>query len=559
MVTAIPLLLLLLLCFLPPETRGESMAACSFLIALLALATWRAQVAGAGKVAFVIAAALALPAAMSAMAPAASLLPLATLLLAAAAGLAAAGLPHRRTLITWAAGALALSGGLLGLHAVYQKLWGLERLAGLVAANRVMPDQEVLLGRIETGRAYATFSTPAALGCFLALALPATLGLAAAGRNRARILWILVAVVQAAGFLSASSATALAALLGAIGLTILFWSAGRRAGWIALAAAGLILIGVVLLRGEELLSSSHRNSPWRLRAGNFLAAWSMALDHPLKGVGPGGFAGSYPAYRRPGDNETRHAHNLPLEMAAELGWPAGLLASLLFFLIFLRPLLRRRTEDPPPASGLAVGLAAFALHNLGDYSAYMPSLLWIAAILCGLVWRQAGGAAPRSGGAGTRIMRAAGLAVIVLAALVACVGGPARDCRISARAAAFAGNSSEALRLADRAARWAPWDGEAALLLARTLLDDPPLPDAGEPRQRLALEMADRAVSLAPASAAAREHRATVRSALGDYAGAYADFAEASRLYPLRDEYAVNRDTLGRLIEDAISSSGGRR
>ena len=60
-----------------------------------------------------------------------------------------------------------------------------------------------------------------------------------------------------------------------------------------------------------------------------------------------------------------------------------------------------------------------ALHNLGDYSAYMPSLLWIAAVLCGLVWRPAGESIPRSGGDGTRIMHAAGLAVIVLAALVA--------------------------------------------------------------------------------------------------------------------------------------------
>jgi len=57
---------------------------------------------------------------------------------------------------------------------------------------------------------------------------------------------------------------------------------------------------------------------------------------------------------------------------------------------------------------------------------------------------------------------------------------------------------------------------------------------------------------LAPHKPAARELRATVRSALGDYAGAYADFAEASRLYPMKKEYALNRDTLGQLIEEAI-------
>jgi hypothetical protein len=113
--------------------------------------------------------------------------------------------------------------------------------------------------------------------------------------------------------------------------------------------------------------------------------------------------------------------------------------------------------------------------------------------------------------------------------------------------------------LAGRAADWAPWDGEAALLFARTLLDDPPLPEAWEARKSLAKELADRAVRLSPTSAAAREHRATVRSALGDYAGAYADFAEASRLYPMKEDYARSRDTLGRLIDEATAMPGGAR
>jgi O-antigen ligase len=555
----VSLVLLLLLSIFPPETRGESMAVCSALIALLALMAWREAESGVGRLVMVVAAAVAIPAAMSAKAPAASLIPLAALFMAAAAGLAAAGLRQRRSLLQAAAGTIALSAGLLSLHAIYQKLWGLERLAGLLAANNAIPDYEQLLGRIETGRAYATFSTPAGFGCFLALALPATLGLALAGSGKKRIFWFVLGALQAGGFLCAASATALAALLGAIALTILFWSAGRRAGWIGLAAAGLILIGVVALRGEELLSSSHRNSPWRLRAGNFRAAWSMALDHPLKGVGPGSFAENYPAYRRPGDNEIRHVHNLPLEMAAEFGWIGGLLASALFFFFFLRPLLRKRAEKISPESGVAVGLAAFALHNLADYTAFMPSLLWIAALLCGLCWNSGNGSAARPGSAGQRVVSGVSLAIVVTAALLAGVSGPARDCRLSARAAAFAGDSFNAMLFADRAASWAPWDGDAALLLARTMLDDPPLPDASEARQRLALELADRAVRLTPTRAAAREHRAMVRAALGDYAGAYADFTEASRLYPMNEEYAINRETLGRLIAEAIGRAGSGR
>jgi hypothetical protein len=365
--------------------------------------------------------------------------------------------------------------------------------------------------------------------------------------------------MQAAGFFCAASATALAALLAGMLLALLLWRAGRRTAWIGLAIAILVLAGLVVVRGEELLSASHRNSPWRLRAGNFIAAWSMALDHPLKGVGPGGFAENYPAYRRPGDNETRHVHNLPLEMAAELGWIGGPLVTLLFFYLFLRPLLRRRRKDPPAESGLAIGLAAFALHNLADFTAFLPSLLWIAAILCGFTWKGANGTAIGTGGEGRRIVRGAGLAIAVLAALVAGVSGIGRECRLAAREAAFAGEHAYAISLAGSAVGWAPWDGDAALLFARTTLDDPPLPDAWEARKGLARDLADQAVWIAPRRAAARELRATIRSALGDYAGAYVDFSEAARLYPMRDEYAGSRDTLGRLIEEAIREAGAGR
>jgi hypothetical protein len=315
----------------------------------------------------------------------------------------------------------------------------------------------------------------------------------------------------------------------------------------------------VLLRGEEILSSDHRNSPWRLRAGNFMAAWSMAQDHPLRGVGPGGFAENYPSYRRPGDNETRHVHNLPLEMVAENGWVGGLLISALFFYLFMRPLLRRRAEDPPPASGVAVGLAAFALHNLADYTAFMPSLLWIAAILCGLIWKGRSEPAIDAGCEARRIVGGAGLVVAVLAALVAGVSGIGRDCRLAAREAAFAGEHAYAKSLADSATAWAPWDGDAALLFARTMLDDPPLPVALEDRKWLAGMLGDQAVWIAPRRASAREVRATIRSALGDYAGAYADFSEATRLYPMKLEYAENRDTLGRLIKEAVREAGEGR
>ena len=60
-----------------------------------------------------------------------------------------------------------------------------------------------------------------------------------------------------------------------------------------------------------------------IRAESARAAFEIARDHPLAGVGPGGFAEAFPQYRRAGDDESRHAFNLPAELAAEWAFLPG--------------------------------------------------------------------------------------------------------------------------------------------------------------------------------------------------------------------------------------------
>ena len=70
-----------------------------------------------------------------------------------------------------------------------------------------------------------------------------------------------------------------------------------------------------------------------------------------------------------------------------------------------------------------------------------------------------------------------------------------------------------------------------------------------------ALEDAERAVRRAPSRAAARMVRARVRTAVGDLTGAYADAAEAQRLYPLHPDYAAGRDALAAALEKASEAA----
>ena len=531
------------------------MAVCAALTGLLALRVWRAGGNVAGQTALVVAALLAVPACQAALAPGAAVRPVARVFVAAALGLSIAALASRGPVLPRAARGLAAAAALASLHALYQWIWGLDRLRDQVLADPRVPDREIVLGRLEHGRAFAGFSTPAALGGLLVISLPLTVVLAVGARGRARWAWAGLGFLQVAGLLTSSSATAVAALLGALlaGAGARAGRGARRPAWAALGAACLLLVALVALRGDEVLSHSHPNSPWRLRAGNFTAAWSMAADHPWGGVGPGGFAEVYPAYRRAGDNETDHAHNLPLELAAELGWPAGAGVTLLFAWVFAAPALRRSGRKDPLRRAAALGLLAFVLQNVADFNAFLPSLLWIAALLRGTL---ADGPADEPSGTGPeRSVAGASLAVALTACIVCGASGFAADARYAARLAASTGDRAGAESLASRAARWAPWDPEAALALARAAAQNPPLHQTGQPRRVVVLERAESAVRLSPVRAGARATRAEARLALGDLPGALADMELAARLRPGHEPHRRDRDRLRSLMLERIEGA----
>jgi O-antigen ligase len=531
----------------PPEARGEAMAGCALLVGLAGVLGWSTAPRVGARV-LAVAILLAIPLARAADAPGAALEPWAVASVAAGAGLAAAGLAGVPGVAQSGATALALSAGLVAIHALYQKVWGLERALAAVAADPLLPDRDVLLERLAGGRAFASFITPAALGGYLALALPVTIALALEARGRKRRVWIALLLLQAAAFVATASATAAGALVGATILAACAGTRSRRAVLAVAALGGLLLAAVAIQRGGIALRPDAPEGPWRLRAGNLRAAWAMASDHPWTGVGPGGYAENYPAYRAPGDNETRHVHDLPLELAAELGWPAGLAVTVLFFVLFGGPLWRE-TRGPAWRRGLAVGLAAFALQNLADFTAFLPSVLWLASLMRGCL--AAAGEPHPPASVPDRLAAGVGLAGVTVAVVVSALAGLADEARLDARFAAAEGDDPRVLALAERARTLAPWNPDAALLHARAV------ERIQGSRAPGLLELADRAVALSPVRPAARELRARVRRAHGDLAGAYADLRRAAALYPLQPSYPRDAEALRDDLEPLWSGKGG--
>jgi O-antigen ligase len=122
--------------------------------------------------------------------------------------------------------------------------------------------------------------------------------------------------------------------------------------------------------------------------------WEVALaefaDHPLGGVGSGGFEVSW-FRERTLEEVVRDAHSLEFETAAELG-VVGVLLLALFLAggaLCARATYRR---DPALAAGPSAALVTVLLHAALDWDWEMPSVTLCALVLAGLL---AGAADPR--------------------------------------------------------------------------------------------------------------------------------------------------------------------
>ena len=476
---------------------------------------------------------LALVATRAAIAPGEAVEPAICILLAALAGIGAAHVSKRvETFGLLFAVLLMFAGG----RALYETFWGLTAAADRLRETVPAGDALAVLNRLEQGRPYGGFSTPAALGCFLVMTLPAVAAWAFGKRGAARAIGLGAAALGASGLIATRSVSAMAALACALALAGLRGRVAPRLVALSAAVIGLAILAAAIMRPDAVFVPTREDSPWRLRAGNVRVALDIVRDHPLAGVGPGGFAEAFPHYRRAGDNESRHAHDLPAELLAEWGIPVGLFLSASFFWVFLGPVVSGRENPRTLTSGLAVGVAAFAIHNVADFTAFLPSLLVFAAACRGFLVPSVPieRAIPA--------VRAGWVALVVAIAIVAAGSGLARDALFDAREAATSGDHAGALRFAKQAERFAPWDADPPQFAAEARMASRAGADA-------ALDDAERAVRRAPSRAAARMTRARARTAVGDLPGAYADAAEAQRLYPLHPDYAARRDALASALE----------
>lgn len=336
---------------------------------------------------------------------------------------------------------------------------------------------------------------------------PLYLGLTWGNPSAVLTVEVLLLLIAAAGLGFATRGARLTIGLLSLVTVLVIVMSGSRAGWLALAAAAVLVGGLWLARALWIGRASRRESIGRALGdrrvqvgivagaislgilaivfapgilsrvqdggdGGRLVYYSVALrmfaDAPLLGLGPGTWAARRIAYTEAGELDfyIPHAHNVYLHTAAELG-VVGLLAGAAAFACVGWLILRAaRGADPVRrrwAWAGGFGLVYLGLHSLFDYYANMPAVLLLLAIpiatLDGTADRRLG--LPSGLRPVTRPLRAIAFGALIAASLVAAI--------YLARAEGLAFTHQEAVTAANAA------DWQAALAPATDAAREDPL------------------------------------------------------------------------------------
>jgi len=310
--------------------------------------------------------------------------------------------------LPWSGRALAWAGSLLVAMGLVFSAVGLWQWA----TRDVFWNPKVIEGNVYAPfyRVNSLFWDPSIYGRFLVVTILVALVLLVFGRwGRLDVGLALVIVALWTALLLSFSQSSFAALMAGVVLAAVLAWRWRAAAAVALVAAVMIPVGVAAPQLEEVRASfSSARGLNQATSGRFRLesnGIAIAADHPLGGVGVGGFEKAYTERVDPPRRvQTRASHNVLVTVAAETGavgvalfaWLVGTALIVAF----------RRTgsgRSTARIAGLVVGVVLFAVfvHSL-FYSGFLQDpLVWSLFPLAALAARESaslGRSAPGSAG-----------------------------------------------------------------------------------------------------------------------------------------------------------------
>jgi O-antigen ligase len=233
-------------------------------------------------------------------------------------------------------------------------------------------------------RVNSVFWDPSIYGRFLVIAILATLVVALCSARREVVLGAaaLISVIWA-GLLFSFSQSSFAALIAGVLLAAAFVWRWRSAAAVGLGAVVMLTVGFSAPQVRDNLLDQSRRGLDRATSGRYGLMEDgarIALDHPLEGVGLGGFTRAYADRTGLRGREPARAasHNTPITVAAETGLP-GL--ALLIWLVAVAIVTALRLAGKRRLTGrvalfVALGVTAIAVHSLFYDAFFEDPMTW---------------------------------------------------------------------------------------------------------------------------------------------------------------------------------------
>jgi hypothetical protein len=375
---------------------------------------------------------------------------------------------------------MGLTTAFVALRAVYQRLFGFERLFDLLGRMEASGENVTQFRNIIADkRVFAGFLNPNMLAGFLAILIPFMLDMAltTSSKRQRGVLSVLVAVSTGILLLTASLGGILVAAV--MIMAVIIARKGLRGPLVValVVIVSLLLMGILAMRGPDFLFG--QDSSVAQRGGYMAAGIRMAAVHPLLGWGAGSSPGALMAFVTEGFRPVTDPHNYLVRAWITWGVPGVTLlaAVLLGWAVTVIERIREFGWKDLPAgcTGLVFGGLAFILHGLIDMDFFVPETAffgwWIMGAAVGVACGQKKNAGEKEGTrlSWTKLLPGTLALALVIPSLVFFQG---EITALRADRLFREGDLKEAAGLYNSAGKYLPYNGRFSLGEGRAVLDD---------------------------------------------------------------------------------------
>jgi len=247
----------------------------------------------------------------------------------------------------------------ISVIAFYQYFFSFRRTLEYLAINNI--SDSFATDFLNRQRILVPFVSPNTLGGYLAMLLPLCL---------IKRSWAWMAIPLAGALILTKSIGALGSLF--LALSVCLFASGRfKKKWGVLLAALLLIIGLTFIaRQSSMQLHTQPTFSTEMRLSYWKDTWKIIANRPLTGIGLGNF--NLP--------QARHAHNSYLQIWAEMG-----ILGLLSFLWLAAVILKSAWQQKEKNRYLLCAILVFLIHNLIDFSFFLPEVSLIWWVIMGLM------------------------------------------------------------------------------------------------------------------------------------------------------------------------------